>query len=165
MSSGHDEVDAILDAWRQQLPAVDTSPMRVFSRVSRLARILDLNRRKAFSSNGLEAWEFDVLSALRRSGQPYALTPGQLMAELLVTSGTMTNRIDRLEKKSLVSRSPCPADRRAVLVTITPAGISRVDAALNQLIEVERRMLASLDDDAAEQLARLLRTVLIPLDR
>ena len=103
-----DEVAQIVAAWKLERPDLDSSPMFVLSRVSRLARHLDLERRRAFASHGLEPWEFDVLSSLRRSGAPYALTPGTLMGELLVSSGTMTNRIDRLELKGLVSRSPSP---------------------------------------------------------
>ncbi|WP_081940718.1 MarR family winged helix-turn-helix transcriptional regulator, partial [Actinomyces sp. S6-Spd3] len=121
-----DEVDRIVSSWQKERPDLDSTPMLVFSRITRLARHLDLARRNAFLSHGLEPWEFDVLSSLRRSGSPYALTPGVLMNELLVSSGTMTNRIDRLEAKGLVERSPSPSDRRAVLVSLTVEGRKRV---------------------------------------
>nr|WP_223875375.1 MarR family transcriptional regulator [Nanchangia anserum] len=159
-----DEVDQITQAWAEVLPDLDTSPMEVFSRVSRLARQLDLRRRQAFLAHGLEPWEFDVLSALRRAGAPYSATPGSLMTELLVSSGTMTNRIDRLEDQGLVVRSPSPHDRRGVQVSLTDAGKERVDHALGELVRVERDLLAPLDDAHRDELANLLRRVLIPLD-
>ena len=117
----------------------------MLSRVSRLARHLDLARRAAFAEHGLETWEFDVLSALRRAGAPYALSPGRLVTQTLVTSGTMTNRIDRLEQRGLLARSPDPADRRGVVVSLTPAGQEHVDAAMADLLERERALLDQLD--------------------
>ena len=96
--------------------------MEVLSRISRLAQHLDRRRAGAFSAHGLESWEFDVLAALRRSGPPYRLTPGQLVRETGVTSGTMTNRVDRLAARGLVSREEHPADGRGVLVRLTDRG-------------------------------------------
>lgn len=160
-----DEVDRIVTAWQKQRPDLDTSPMLVFSRITRLARHFDLARRAAFLTHDLEPWEFDVLSSLRRAGSPYALTPGVLMAELLVSSGTMTNRIDRLETKGLVSRSPSPADRRAVLVTLTPKGRARVDAALASLLKCEQQALSALSAAEQKHLGNLLKPLLLPFDR
>lgn len=159
-----DEVDRIVKAWHEQRPDLDASPMLVFSRITRLSRHLDLARRNAFSTHGLESWEFDVLSSLRRAGAPYALTPGVLMGELLVSSGTMTNRIDRLESKGLVKRSPSPSDRRAVLVTLTPEGRKRVDAALRSLLEDERKALEALSKKEQKELGRLLKPLLLPFE-
>ena len=116
-------------AWRQQRPDLDVAPLQVLSRVSRLARHLDIARRGAFAAHGLESWEFDVLSALRRAGPPFQLTPGALLRATLVTSGTMTNRIDRLAAAGLVYREPDPRDRRGVLVTLSERGRTVVDAA------------------------------------
>lgn len=107
-----DEVDRLVAAWRRERPDLDVEPLEVLSRVSRLARHLDRARRLAFAEHGLEPWEFDVLTSLRRAGAPYQLSPGQLLTQTLVTSGTMTNRIDRLAKKGLVERLPDPSDRR-----------------------------------------------------
>src|SRR5579872_722116 len=117
-----DEVDDLVAAWRAQRPDLDVEPMQVLSRISRLARHLDIARRGAFADHGLEAWEFDVLSALRRAGPPFQLTPGALLRATLVTSGTMTNRIDRLAAAGLVRREPDPRDRRGVLVTLSERG-------------------------------------------
>jgi len=125
-----DEVDDLVAAWRAQRPDLDVEPMQVLSRISRLARHLDIARRGAFAEHGLESWAFDVLSALRRQGPPFQLTPGALLRATLVTSGTMTNRIDRLAAEGLVRREPDPRDKRGVLVTLTDQGQERVDAAL-----------------------------------
>ena len=114
-------------AWHSERPDLDVEPLQVLSRISRLARHLDRARRAAFTDHGLELWEFDVLSALRRQGAPYQLTPGALLRATLVTSGTMTNRVDQLAKAGLVRREPDPQDRRGVLVTLTPAGVDRVE--------------------------------------
>src|SRR5690554_1535208 len=99
-----DEVDRIVEAWTRERPDLDVSPLHVLSRVGRLARHLDRARRQAFQSSSLESWEFDVLSALRRAGEPYQLSPKALMQATLVSSGTMTNRIDRLVQRNLVER-------------------------------------------------------------
>jgi len=162
--SGQDEVDRLVDAWRRERPDLDVSPLGVLSRVTRLARHLDRARRTAFSEHDLETWEFDVLSALRRAGAPYELSPGQLLTVTLVTSGTMTNRVDRLAHKGLVRRRPDPGDRRGVLVGLTEHGLERVDAALADLLRREREILGSLSPAQQARLADLLRTVVLPFD-
>ena len=155
-----DEVDVLLEAWRRERPDLDVTPMEVLSRISRLAQQLDRRRASAFSAHELEPWEFDVLAALRRSGAPYQLTPGQLLRETLVTSGTMTNRVDRLAARRLVSRDDHPGDRRGVLVRLTAAGREAVDAALADLLSAERAMLADLPDTNRNELVAALRRLL-----
>ncbi len=159
-----DEVDDLVAGWRAERPDLDLEPLQVLSRVSRLARHLDRARRAAFAVHDLEAWEFDVLSALRRHGPPYQLSPGALLRATLVTSGTMTNRIDRLAEAGLVTRHPDPADKRGVLVQLTERGRAVADAALAGLLEHERQLLSGLNPHQQEQLAGLLRTLLGPLD-
>jgi DNA-binding MarR family transcriptional regulator len=159
-----DEVDDLVAAWQAERPDLDVRPMQVLSRISRLARHLDRERRSAFAAHDLESWEFDVLAALRRQGAPYELSPGALLRATLVTSGTMTNRIDRLEEAGLVRRRPDPQDKRGVLVTLTAAGVSRVDDALADLLKAERTLLASLPAESRSALADLLRALLAPLD-
>jgi DNA-binding MarR family transcriptional regulator len=155
-----DEVDALLDAWRRERPDLDVTPMEVLSRISRLAHHLDRQRAGAFSAHHLEPWEFDVLAALRRSGPPYQLTPGRLLRETLVTSGTMTNRVDRLAARSLVSRDEHPGDRRGVLVRLTDRGRETVDAALADLLDAEQAMLTELSDADRILLVHALRRLL-----
>ncbi len=159
-----DEVDDLVAGWRAERPDLDVESLQVLSRVSRLARHLDRARRTAFAAHGLETWEFDVLSALRRQGPPYQLSPGALLRATLVTSGTMTNRIDRLTEGGLVRRLPDPQDKRGVLVQLTERGEAVADAALTELLERERGLLAGLDTGERELLASLLRRLLSPLD-
>jgi DNA-binding MarR family transcriptional regulator len=159
-----DEVDRLVEAWRRERPELDTGPMQVLSRVTRLARHLDLARRHAFAAHGLENWEFDVLSALRRSGSPYELSPGRLLRETLVTSGTMTNRIDKMAARGLVARLPDPDDRRGVRVRLTDAGRTAVDAALDALLDSERELLAALSPAERDQVGAALRIVVSPFD-
>ena len=155
-----DETDRLLEAWRRERPDLDVAPLAVLSRVTRLARHLDRQRRAAFAQQGLESYEFDVLSALRRAGPPYELTPGQLVGQTMVGSGTTTNRLDRLESRGLIDRRPDPADGRARRVSLTDRGRDRVDAAIADLLHRERRLLAGLSDRDQDTLARLLRSVL-----
>ena len=160
-----DEVDRLVEAWARERPDVDVAPLGVLSRISRLARYLDRARRTAFETHGLDTWEFDVLAALRRAGAPYALSPGELMRATLVTSGTMTNRIDRLELRALVQRRPDPHDRRGVQVELTASGRLVVDSALDDLLAHEREILAALTPPQRDELASLLRAVVSPFDR
>ncbi|MGN0064811.1 MAG: MarR family winged helix-turn-helix transcriptional regulator [Nocardioides sp.] len=157
-----DEVDDLVEAWARERSDLDLAPVEVFSRISRLARHLDLARRDAFTAHHIESWEFDVLAALRRAGDPYELSPGRLLRETLVTSGTMTNRVDRLAARHFVERLPDPHDRRGVLVRLTPEGKAAVDGAFTALLAAEAEILADLPDAQREQLAGLLRTLLVP---
>jgi len=159
-----DEVDRITAAWQRERPDLDVSPLQVLSRVSRLSRLLDNARRQAFAAHGVETWEFDVLAALRRAGEPYALSPGLLGAQTLVTSGTMTNRIDRLEARGLVRREPDPSDRRGVRVMLTDSGRSCVDAAFADLVAREQELLAAIPSAQQSELSGQLRTLLGAFD-
>ncbi|SEG47197.1 DNA-binding transcriptional regulator, MarR family [Thermomonospora echinospora] len=159
-----DEVDRLVTAWQAERPDLDVRPLHVLSRVSRLARHLDRARRAVFAAHDLEPWEFDVLTALRRAGSPYQLSPGRLLRATLVTSGTMTNRIDRLEAAGLVRRHPDPADKRGVQVRLTDKGRTRVDAAFADLLNREHDILAGLSASERATLADLLRTLLAPFD-
>ena len=159
-----DEVDRILQAWARETPDLDVSPLRVLSRVSRLARHLDFERRDAFAIHSLDTWEFDVLAALRREGPPYELSPGQLIQQTLSTSGTMTNRIDRLAARGLVERLPDPRDRRGVRVRLLTPGRELVEAALADLLEREQHILDGLSMGEREQIAALLRRLIQPFE-
>jgi DNA-binding MarR family transcriptional regulator len=160
-----DEVDDLVQAWQRERPDLDTSPMEVLSRVTRLAHYLDRQRRTAFARHRLETWEFDVLAALRRSGEPYQLSPGRLLRETMVTSGTMTNRVDRLVGRGLVTRTNHPEDRRGVLVRLTAEGKDAVDSAISDLMSAEQEILSALPSAQREQLAESLRQLIAPYDR
>jgi DNA-binding MarR family transcriptional regulator len=157
-----DEVDGLVEAWARERSDLDLGPVEVFSRISRLSRHLDLARRDAFTAHGIDSWEFDVLAALRRAGAPYELSPGRLLRETLVTSGTMTNRVDRLASRGFVERLPDPHDRRGVLVRLTAEGKSTVDGAFGALLGAEAALLEGLAPRDRATLARLLRTLLAP---
>ena len=157
MPSVQDEVDRLVEAWHRERPDLDLAPMEVLSRVSRVSRQLEVARRAAFAEHGIEQWEFDVLAALRRAGSPYQLSPGRLLRETLVTSGTMTNRVDRLTGRGLVARLPDPRDRRGVRVQLTDRGRETVDGALVSLLDLEAPLLRTLGADDRDRLAGLLR--------
>jgi DNA-binding MarR family transcriptional regulator len=159
-----DQVDGIVAAWRRVRPDLDVSPLEVLSRVSRLARHLDLARKHAFERSGMVTWEFDVLSALRRSGEPFQLSAGELVRQTLVTSGTMTNRIDRLLARGMVARAPSETDRRTVLITLTPRGREAVDSALTDLVTHEETLLTGLSTAERAELADALRRLLAPFE-
>jgi DNA-binding MarR family transcriptional regulator len=155
--AAQDQVDRLVEAWRRERPDLDLSPMEVLSRVTRVAQRLDRIRRETFTAYALETWEFDVLAALRRAGAPYELSPGRLIRETLVTSGTMTNRVDRLVERGLVERSPDPRDRRGVLVRLTGRGRGTVDGAPADLLQREQGLLSGLGRQERRQLVALLR--------
>jgi DNA-binding MarR family transcriptional regulator len=158
-----DEVDRLIAAWKRERPDLDLSPLAVLSRITRIARHLDIARRDAFGD--LENWGFDVLAALRRAGEPHQLSPGQLMQETMVTSGTMTNRLDRLEELQLITREQDPADGRGSLVTLTKSGMRAVDSALEGLLENERELLGTLSASERDTLAGLLSKLVTEFDQ
>ncbi|KQV07444.1 MarR family winged helix-turn-helix transcriptional regulator [Leifsonia sp. Root112D2] len=164
MPEGSDEVDRIVDAWLHERPDLDFTPLQVLSRVARLSKHLDRARRTAFTRSDLDSWEFDVLSALRRAGTPYQLSPKALLQQTLVSSGTMTNRIDRLVSRGLVERRGDPHDGRGVLVVMSPRGLTRVDAAITRLVDAESELLSVLSAGDQRRLAGLLRKLSLDFD-
>ena len=163
-SEPRDQVDQIVAAWRRERPDLDVSALEVLSRITRIARHLDIARRSAFESQGLETWAFDVLAALRRAGDPYELSVGTLLTVNLVTSGTMTNRVDKLTELGLVERRPHESDKRVVFVRLTPAGKEHVDCALEVLLSGEEELLSALDERQRREMTVLLSALLSPLD-
>jgi len=159
-----DHVDRILAQWARERPDLDASPMGVIGRLRRLDRHVGRAVEAALATAGLNGWEFDVLATLRRSGAPHALSPGALLDSLMITSGTMTNRLDHLERAGLVRRSPNPEDRRGLLIELTPAGLERVNRALDVHLENEHRLLSGLSPAERDQLAGLLRRLLLSFE-
>lgn len=159
-----DHVDAILAQWRRERPDLDPAPMGVIGRISRAAHTIGRALEANFADFGLNRGEFDVLATLRRSGPPHRLTPTALFTDLMLSSGAMTNRLDRLEQAELIVRLPDPADRRGTLVGLTPAGMALVDAALAAHLTKEQQLLGALSPAEREQLAQLLRRLLISLE-
>ncbi|MEW1902874.1 MULTISPECIES: MarR family transcriptional regulator [unclassified Streptomyces] len=157
----HDAVDAITDQWAAVRPDLDTVPMAVFGRIYRLSDAMGDRVARAYAPHGVARGEFDVLATLRRSGAPYTLSPRELSATLMITTGGMTGRLDRLEKAGLLSRSPDPNDRRGLRVTLSERGRELVDRAVADGLAEQRAALeAALGAEEAEQLAGLLRRLL-----
>ena len=165
MTTPEDAVDRILAQWAGERPDLDCSPMGVIGRISQLQREVYLAQRATFARHGLDVPSFDVLAALRRAGPPYELTPTELMRTALVTSGAITQRLDRLEERGLITRRRSRDDGRAVVVSLTDAGRQALDAALPDHLDTERKLLEGLSDDEREQLAGLLRRFLVSLGR
>ncbi|MFB2554972.1 MarR family winged helix-turn-helix transcriptional regulator [Herbiconiux liangxiaofengii] len=141
----------------RERPGLDVSPLKILSRVSRLAKQLEKTRRSSFATVGLESWEFDVLAALRRAGSPHELSPKALLEQTYVSSGTMTNRIDGMVRRGLVERRTDPNDGRGVRVRMTDEGRDRVDGAIAHLVAAETELLAGLTKADQDRLAALLR--------
>lgn len=152
-----DRVDRISAQWRRERPEIDHDAMALIGRLSRLARHLGQGMDKTFAAHDLNAASFDVLATLRRSGAPYRLSPGDLLASTMVTSGTMTHRIDRLERAGLVRRIGNPDDARSVLIELTPEGLARIDAAVTDHSATQARLTAGLSAGEKAQMTDLLR--------
>lgn len=152
-----DYVDRLLEQWKRERPALDVFPMGVIGRISRLSRILERRIEDVFAAHGLQGGRFDVLAALVRAGEPNILTPTDLYNSLLISSGAITNRIDRLEDDGLVRRSPHTSDRRSTQVGLTNSGRQRLDETLEDHLENEYKLIASLTAEECDQLAGLLR--------
>ncbi|KOG32433.1 MarR family winged helix-turn-helix transcriptional regulator [Streptomyces resistomycificus] len=167
MSAQHrDPVDAIIEQWAAERPDLDTAAMEVFGRIYRLARTMSDRTEEAYAPLGISRGEFDVLATLRRSGAPHTLSPRQLSATLMLTTGGMTGRLDKLERAGLLRRSPDPHDRRGLQVTLTDKGLKLVDEAVGAGLAVQTQALkAALDDQQAEQLSHLLRELLAGTER
>lgn len=159
-----DPVDRILQQWQRERPDLDVSPMGIIGRMTRLAKHLERAIQETFSDYGLNVGEFDVLATLRRSGQPYQLSPTELFNTLMVSSGTMTHRIDRLEQAQLVQRIPDPDDRRGTLILLTEKGRILIDAAVTAHVENEHKILSALEASEREALTPLLRKLLLSFE-
>lgn len=152
------------EQWRQQLPGLDTADMVVLGRLAEAAQLIARDHlNPLFVRFGLQPGEFDVLATLRRSGPPYRLTPTTLYEAAMISSGSMTNRLDRLEKAGLVQRLPNPEDGRGTLVGLSEAGLTLIDEAVNAHVANQRRVLAGLDAAEQVQLAGLLEKLLATL--
>ena len=158
-----DAVDRIVEQWTAERPDLDSSPIGVIGRVSRLSRLVDRRLAENFARFGLENWMYDVLATLRRAGPPCELTAGMLVRRTMVTTGAITNRIDRLAERGLVQRSADADDRRKVIVRLTPAGLALVDEVAEAHMAVEHEILGELSPRQQATLADLLRVPLLTL--
>jgi DNA-binding MarR family transcriptional regulator len=160
----NDPVDQILAQWQRERPDLDVSPMGIIGRMTRLSKHFERAIEQNFLKFGLTIAEFDVLAALRRSGQPYQLSPTELFNTLMVSSGTITHRIDLLEKNELVKRIPAPSDRRGTQIILTEKGFKLIEKAVEAHINTERHILRRLEKSERELLIGLLRKLLVSVE-
>ena len=159
-----DQIDRIVEQWGRERPDLDTEAMAVIGRIQRAAQALRPRLDATHQRFGLTGESFDVLAALRRSGEPYRLTPTQLYRQMMLSSGAMTNRIDRLEGQGLVERRPDPNDRRGTLICLTRKGRALIDKAVGEHAENEREQLRGLTAKERLQLNALLTRLLESLE-
>ncbi len=158
-----DGVDLIIEQWERERPDLDSSPIGVIGRISRLARELERRLETVYREHGLEPGWHDVLATLRRQGPPYQLRPTDFAGSLMLTSSGTTKRLDRLEQAGLIKRSPDPEDRRGTLITLTSAGSSLIDNVTEAHLANEHRLLGALTDAERRRLADLLRELQLGL--
>lgn len=159
-----DHVDYLRGQWARELPDLDTEPMAILGRAFRLGNLVRPDIEATFAGFGLDRGEFDVLATLRRSGPPFRLTPTEIYTTLMLSSGGLTHRLDRLEKAGLVRREKSPRDGRSMLVTLTEAGIARCEAAFRTDMARESALLQALDADERASLAALLRKLILGIE-
>jgi len=157
-----DAVDRIVGQWERIRPDIDSTPIHIVGRVSRLSKLIDRRLSDNFAGHGLEQWMYDVLATLRRTGAPYELTAGELVSQSMVTTGAITNRVDRLAERGLVERE-VGTDRRTVIVRLTPKGLTLVDEVVSAHMDTERSIISSLSARQQQQLGDLLRHMLVAL--
>jgi DNA-binding MarR family transcriptional regulator len=158
-----DQIDALVGQWGAQHPDLDVTTMARVARLTEVARAIEARIGAHAAEAGLDLAEGDILFTLRRSGEPFRLSPSAISAALLVSSGTLTSRLDRLERKGFIRRVPHPTDRRSTEVELTPRAVEAVDAGIRRHVANEQEMLSALSEREQEQLDRLLRKLLAHL--
>jgi DNA-binding MarR family transcriptional regulator len=164
MAKKEDAVDHIMNQWRRERPDLDPSPMGLIGRLARCEMLLRRKLDETFEQFGMSSWEFDVLATLRRAGHPYSLAPTALYSSLMVTSGTMTHRLQRLEKVGLIERVKHSEDMRSMLVQLTEAGLTLINQAVEAHIANEQAILDLLPAESRKQLDKHLVTMLSVLE-
>lgn len=159
-----DRIDKITKQWQRERPDLDISPMGLIGRLGNITLHLSREMEKVFSQFGLNTSSFDVLATLRRAGDPYTLSPGEMLSTLMVTSGTMTNRIDQLEKAGWVIRKVNPEDGRGFLVSLTPEGLTLINQVIEAHVANQKRLVAGLSEQEQQALNQLLKVFLNSLE-
>jgi DNA-binding MarR family transcriptional regulator len=159
-----DRIDKITKQWQRERPDLDISPMGLIGRLGNITLHLSREMEKIFSQFGLNTSSFDVLATLRRAGDPYTLSPGEMLSTLMVTSGTMTNRIDQLEKAGWVIRKVNPEDGRGFLVSLTPEGLELINQVIEAHVENQKRLVSGLSQQEQQALNQLLKVFLNTLE-
>jgi len=160
-----DHIDRLRGQWARELPGLDTEPMAILGRAYRLSNLVRGSIEATFAGFGLDRGEFDVIATLRRSGPPYRLTPTELYSLLMITSGGLTHRLDRLEKAGLIQREKSPRDGRSLLVGLTRAGVARAEEAFRADMANESSFLQALGAKERKMLTGLLRKLIVSIEK
>ncbi|MGR5211256.1 MarR family winged helix-turn-helix transcriptional regulator [Vibrio rotiferianus] len=155
-----DAIDRVVSQWAKEKPDLDTEPMAIMGRLMRIAKHMETHVAELHKRYDLKMGEFDVLATLRRSGEPYRLTPSELISSMMLTSGAMTNRLDKLEKKSLIAREHSKEDRRSVTVELTSKGFDLIDSLIEQHLQAQHELMGSLNSDEKGQVNQALKLLL-----
>ncbi len=160
-----DHVDRLRTLWAKELPDLDTTPMSILGRIYRLSNLVRPSIEATFAEFDLDRGEFDVIATIRRAGPPYRMTPTELYSLLLISSGGLTHRLDRLEKSGLIRRERSAQDKRSFEVALTDEGIERAEAAFREDMKRELVHLGGLEESERRALAALLRKLAGSLER
>lgn len=152
-----DAIDRVVEQWAKQKPELDTDPMAMMGRLMRIAKYMETKVADLHKKYDLKLGEFDVLATLRRSGKPYRLTPSELIDTMMLTSGAMTNRLDKLENKGLISREHSKEDRRSVTVQLTQDGLVLIDKLIEEHADVQKSLVKSMTAAQKKQTNQLLK--------
>ena len=163
MSETDDRIDRVLADWQRERPDLDWSGAAITLRLVLLGKYVEQHAAASFAPFGLQPWEFDVIGTLRRQGEPYTLSAGDLARSVLLTCSGMTHRLDRLQERGLVERVATPEDRRRVMVRLTAAGLALVDEAITRRSGEACDLVGALDGSQRDDLIRLLRTLVVRL--
>ncbi|MEH6475970.1 MAG: MarR family transcriptional regulator [Sneathiella sp.] len=156
-----DKIDQIVTQWNRERPDLNVTPMSLIGRVKRITQHLSHGMEKTFAKHGLNSASFDVLATLRRSGSPYRLSPGALLSTMMVTSGTMTNRVDQLVKSEMVARIHNPEDGRSVIIALTDKGFAVIDAAVTDHVQTQKELMSGLSEEESAAFNVLLSKLLV----
>ncbi|MEZ8086004.1 MULTISPECIES: MarR family winged helix-turn-helix transcriptional regulator [unclassified Vibrio] len=153
-----DAIDRVVEQWAKEKPELDTEPMAMMGRIMRIAKYMETQVAELHKKYDMKLGEFDVLATLRRSGKPYRLTPSELIGSMMLTSGAMTNRLDKLEAKGLISREHSKEDRRSVSVQLTKDGLILIDQMMTEHVETQKKLVKSLSASQKKNTNQLLKT-------
>ena len=159
-----DKLDQVVEQWQIEKPHLDTLPMALIGRLLRLSKYLEIKISQCHKGFGLTLGEFDVLATLRRAAPDAGLRPSELINAMMLTSGAMTNRLDKLERKTLISRQHSELDKRSVMVSLTGPGLELIDSAIEAHVAVQHELLCSLNTQEKALLNQMLKTWLIPFE-
>ena len=151
-------IDRVVEQWAKEKPELETEPMAMMGRIMRIAKYMETQVAELHKKYDMKLGEFDVLATLRRSGKPYRLTPSELIGSMMLTSGAMTNRLDKLEAKGLISREHSKEDRRSVSVQLTKDGLILIDQMMTEHVEMQKKLVKSLSASQKKNTNQLLKT-------